>query len=50
MKDFFAYIASKQYVGIILVLLIIATVLMWIKAVSASKKNREERESLIAKL
>ena len=50
MKDFFAYIASKPYVGIILVVLLIAAVLMWIKAVSASQKNRAERESLIAKL
>ena len=50
MKDFFAYIASKPYVGVILVVLLIAAVLMWIKAVSASQKNRAERESLIAKL
>ncbi len=50
MKDFFAYIASKPYVGVILVVLLIAAVIMWIKAVSASQKNRAERESLIAKL
>ena len=50
MKDLFNYIASKPYVGVIIAVLIIAAVFMWIKAVSASQKSREEREAIIAKL
>ncbi len=50
MRDFFAYISTHWYVGLILFVLLIAAVLMWIKAVSSSQKNRAEREAVIAKL
>lgn len=50
MRDFFAYISTHWYVGLILLVLLVAAVLMWIKAVSSSQKNRAEREAIIAKL
>lgn len=50
MRDFFAYISTHWYVGLILLILLVAAVLMWIKAVSSSQKNRAEREAIIAKL
>lgn len=50
MKSFFDYIFTHWYVGVIIVVLIIATVVMWIKALSASQKSRELREAEIARL
>lgn len=50
MKDFFEFISTHWYIGALIVVLIIATVIMWIKAVSASQRSREFREAEIARL
>lgn len=50
MKDFFEFIASRPYIGLILILLIAATVVMWIKAAAASQRHREFRDAEIARI
>lgn len=50
MNSFFDYIFTHWYVGVLIVVLIAATVVMWIKAISASQKSRELREAEIARL
>ncbi len=50
MKDFIMYISTHWYVGLIIAVLIVITVIMWIKALAASQRHREEREKIIAQL
>lgn len=50
MKDFIGFISTHWYWAVIIVVLIIAAVIMWIKAIAASQKNREVREAEMARL
>ncbi len=47
---FFEYIAQHWYVGVALILLIVLTAFVWMKALISSKKRSEERERIIADL
>lgn len=50
MKEFFDFLSTHWYWAVIIVVLMIAAVLMWIKAVAASQRSREFREAEIARL
>lgn len=50
MKDFFVFLSAHWYWAVIIIVLIIAAVIMWIKAIAASQKSREAREAEIARL
>ncbi len=50
MRDFFEFISTHWYVGLLIIILIAATVIMWIKALAASQRSREFREAEIARL
>ena len=47
---FFEYISQHWYAGAALVLLIILTVFVWIRAAISGKKRSEERERIIAEI
>ena len=48
MKEFISYLISNWYAAAGLALLIVVTVVAWIKACSAGKKRSAERERIIA--
>lgn len=50
MKDLFNYIALHPIAGVAIVLLLILTVFVWIKAVQSGKARNLERERIIAKI
>ena len=50
MKEFISYLISNWYAAAGLALLIVVTVVAWIKACSAGKKRSAERERIIAEL
>lgn len=45
---FFEYISQHWYAGVALVLLVVLTVFVWIRAAISGKKRSEERERIIA--
>lgn len=47
---FFEYISQHWYAGAALILLIILTVFVWIRAMISGKKRNEERERIIAEI
>lgn len=50
MKDLFAYLIERPYLIAIIAVLLIATVIMWIKALASSQRHRAENEATIARL
>lgn len=50
MKEFISYLTSNWYAAAGLALLIVVTVVAWIKACSAGKKRSAERDRIIAEL
>lgn len=50
MKEFISYLTSNWYAAVGLALLIVVTVVAWVKACSAGKKRSAERERIIAEL